>query len=311
MWKLVHVLTLVGVAAGVFAAVAQSEVARPRLAHAPLTRDSSPVTFQDSVGEDPAAADITTVTVSNDDNSLITFQINISNRPQLTSDMHVAVFLDTDQNATNGAGPQFEGAELAIDLAQNDVALARWNGSKFDFSAGSPSSLAFAYTNGATIRIKAGDLGVTTFNFWAYTLAGTDPDVHRDYAPDAGHGTWNYQVKITPPPPPPPPTTAQLKLATDFFSIFPKHLKAPGELNAAVVVRRLDTGRQVRTGQVVCKANAGGRPLPLVEPGQFFKGTVNCNWHLPKWAHSKQLKGSITVTFQGAKITRSFTAKIA
>ena len=43
--------------------------------------------FPDSIGEDPQAPDVTSVTVSNDDTGLITFQINISNRPALTPDM--------------------------------------------------------------------------------------------------------------------------------------------------------------------------------------------------------------------------------
>ena len=38
-------------------------------------------TFTDSTGEDPNAPDITTIVVSNDDAGLITFKINISNRP--------------------------------------------------------------------------------------------------------------------------------------------------------------------------------------------------------------------------------------
>ena len=56
-------------------------------------------TFNDSIGEDAAAPDITTVVVSNDDAGLITFQVNVSNRPTMTADMYLLLFLDTDQNA--------------------------------------------------------------------------------------------------------------------------------------------------------------------------------------------------------------------
>src|SRR6185503_9928108 len=72
-------------------------------------------TFNDSVGEDPNAPDITSIAVSNDDAGLITFQVNISNRPALTPDMFVLVFLDTDQNASTG-DPDSLGADYAIDL---------------------------------------------------------------------------------------------------------------------------------------------------------------------------------------------------
>ena len=65
-------------------------------------------TFADSSGEDANAPDITSIAVSNDDAGMITFKINISNRPALTPDMTVLLFLDTDQNATTGdpANPQ-------------------------------------------------------------------------------------------------------------------------------------------------------------------------------------------------------------
>ena len=72
-------------------------------------------TFNDSVGEDPNAPDITSIAVSNDDAGLITFQVNISNRPALTPDMLLLMFLDTDNNAATG-DPDSLGADYAIDL---------------------------------------------------------------------------------------------------------------------------------------------------------------------------------------------------
>jgi len=54
--------------------------------------------FVDSTGEDPNAPDITGINVSNTDGGLITFHVAISNRPTLTSDMTVLLWLDTDAN---------------------------------------------------------------------------------------------------------------------------------------------------------------------------------------------------------------------
>ena len=162
-------------------------------------------TFSDSTGEDAAAPDVTSVVVSNDDSGTLTFQVNISNRPALTSDMAVNVFIDTDLNAANGAGPDFLGADIVLALDHGGVDLAKWGGSGFVFS-GSPSSLVASYANGATIKVKAADLGLTTFNFYVATQAGTDPDFHVDFAPDSGHGVFNYQIKITPPAATPPTT---------------------------------------------------------------------------------------------------------
>ncbi len=174
-------------------------------------------TYPDSTGEDPVAADITGIVVSNDDSGLLTFQTNISNRPTLTGDMGVSVFIDTDQNATDGAGPDFDGADIELALDSTGVDLGKWTGTGFSFN-GSPSSLVASYANGATIKVKAADLGLTTFNFFVGTITGTNPDFHFDFAPDPGHGTFNYQVKITPPAVTPPTTpkakpTAKKKLA--------------------------------------------------------------------------------------------------
>ena len=71
-------------------------------------------TFQDSLGENPSGPDITSIVVSNDDAGLITWKINISNRPALTQDMTILIYLDTDQNASTG-DKSSEGAEYAID----------------------------------------------------------------------------------------------------------------------------------------------------------------------------------------------------
>ena len=55
------------------------------------------VTFQDSTGEDPAGPDITTVVVSNDDKAALSFRVNIPNLPQLTRDILVDLFVDSDK----------------------------------------------------------------------------------------------------------------------------------------------------------------------------------------------------------------------
>ena len=47
------------------------------------------VTYPDSTGENPAAPDITTIVVSNDDAGMITFKINIPNRAHCTRDILV------------------------------------------------------------------------------------------------------------------------------------------------------------------------------------------------------------------------------
>ncbi len=173
------------------------------LGSAGAARSSNSVTYQDSIGEDPAAPDIQTIVVSNDDNGMLTFAIHTPNVTGFTGKMEATVFLDTDNNATDGAGANYDGAEMALDLAGGSVDVGRWDGSGFSFSGGSPSSLTYGFSNGVlTIQVKASDLNLSSFNFWVATDSdSSDPNSHIDEAPDPGHGTFAYEVKITPPAP--------------------------------------------------------------------------------------------------------------
>src|SRR5919108_2579311 len=87
---LAGMLLSVGAGAGTLASAAPARVA------------ANTTTYQDSTGENPAAPDITTVVVSNNDAGMITFRINIPNRAQLDRDMLVDLFVDSDNNPATG-----------------------------------------------------------------------------------------------------------------------------------------------------------------------------------------------------------------
>jgi hypothetical protein len=192
--------------------LAASAAARPL---APEKAFSNSMTYQDSTQEDPNAPDITTVVVSNDDSGLLTFQINVSNRPQLTPDMLSEIYLDTDQSSTTG-DPQAFGADYLIQLIPGHVGMFMWDSTRNNYiNAPLQSTLISAYpTTGPVIKINASDIGNPTgFNFVTDVVSGITTDstgtpdfsnAHADFAPDLGHGTWNYAIKISPPPPPVP-----------------------------------------------------------------------------------------------------------
>jgi hypothetical protein len=151
--------------------------------------------FADSTGELGTGPDITAVTVSNDDKGVVTFNVAIPNRPALTADMAVLIFLDTDQNSSTGR-VEASGAEYGIDYENGTADLGRWNGSQWVWD-GPQSSVLTGYAGGLTLKVSTADLGGTTgFNFYAAVI-GDDDTI--DFAPDLGHGTWNYRVAIAPP----------------------------------------------------------------------------------------------------------------
>ncbi|HEY7604440.1 MAG TPA: hypothetical protein VH760_09270 [Gaiellaceae bacterium] len=261
-------------------------------------------TFNDSVGEDASAPDITTVAVSNTDAGLITFQVNISNRPTLTPDMYMLLFLDTDQNAATGA-TDFIGAEYAIELDPGAVTMFKWNGTEFA-QAPSQTSLTYAYTNGATIRVSAADLGgPKAINFGVVAVSGVTFDaagnpvfdaVHRDLAPDQGHGFFPYQV------------LTKLVLTVTAFTTSPKPAKAGRTFSVSLAATENDTAGPVRSGTVACPATLAGKRAVAVTH-VVANGIATCVWRIPKTAKGRLMRGSITLTVQGVRVTRPFTAR--
>ena len=261
-------------------------------------------TFNDSVGEDASAPDITSVAVSNDDAGLITFQVNISNRPALTPDMYMLIFLDTDRNASTGA-TDFLGSEYAIELDPGAVTLFQWNGTDFT-QASSQASLTYAYSNGATIRVSAAELGRTkVINFGVVAVSGLTFDAsgnpvfdneHRDLAPDAGHGFFSYQV------------LTKLVLTVTAFTTSPKPAKAGRTFSVSLAATENDTKGPVRSGTVICPATLAGKRVVAVRH-VVANGIATCVWQIPKTAKGRIMRGSITLTLQGAHVTRPFTAR--
>ena len=268
---------------------------------------SNSANFPDSVGEDPQAPDITSVAVSNDDAGLITFQVNISNRPALTDDMDVDIFLDTDRSPATG-DPQSLGADYAIQLVPGAVGLFKWNGTGF-FFAPSQTSLTYAYaTTGATIRVSAADLGKTkAINFGVIADSGITHDANgnsnfaaakSDLAPDPGHGLYSYQV------------LTKLVLTVTAFTTSPKPAKAGRAFSVSLAASENDTAGPVQSGTVACAATLAGKRVVAV--GHLVaNGVATCVWRIPKTAKGRIIRGTITLTVQGTHVTRPFSARFS
>jgi hypothetical protein len=264
------------------------------------------MTFPDSLGEDPQAPEVTSVAVSNDDAGLITFQINVSNRPALTPDMYFLVFLDTDQKPNTGSTDSL-GADFAIELDPGAVNLFQWNGSTFA-TAPSQTSLTFSYpATGPVIKIRAAELNKTkAFNFGAIAASGYavdaagNPDFskeHRDYAPDLGHGFNSYQV------------LTKLVLTVTAFTTAPKPAKAGRPFTASLAANENDTAGPVQAGTVGCAASIAGKRLVVVTHA-VRNGVAVCVWRIPRTATARTVRGLITLTVRGTSVTRGFSARV-
>jgi hypothetical protein len=270
----------------------------------PAALGSNSQSYPDSIGEDAAGPDITSVVVSNDDAANITFKVNISNRPALTPDMLMVLYVNSDQNASTG-DPTLGGVDYAIQLEPGAVGLFGWNGSDFVFSQ-SQSSLTYSYdATGATIHINASDLGNTrALGFAVEVDSGLvvdaqgnidDTNAHFDLAPDAGHGMFSYTLLIT------------VTLKQTAFTTTPA--KAGKPFSASVAASESDTGGAIKTGTITCKGTVG--TVHLRATHSLRTGVATCNWKLPKTAKGKLFHGTVTISSHGATLKKTFSKRIS
>ena len=288
-------------------------IALPTAASGALSAPAAPnaiaantTSYTDSSGEIPNAPDITTLVTSNNDAGLISFRINIPNRPQLTQDMLLALEVDSDNNASTGSP---EGTDYAIELVQGEVFLYRWDGTNFTRRPGDPpaTSLIFSYQGGATISISTAELGNTrAFRFSAVAISGVtiDPttgaldftNALADFAPAVTAGLYSYQVRITRPTLVVRRVSAGKPVAGKPFTL-------------RMVTARSDTNAVVQNGRVTCVGRVGNARLKATVQ-RVIAGAATCKWNLPPTSKGKRFRGSVTIVFEGLRATESYTSRI-
>jgi uncharacterized membrane protein len=296
--------------------VAVVVVALPTAASGALSAPAAPagvaantMTYQDSSGENAAAPDITTLTVSNTDAGVVQLRVAIPNRAQLSQDMLLLLFVDSDANPQTG-DPTELGADYVIEIFGGEAALFRWDGSDFTRRAGDPpaTSLIFAYQNGAvTVTISAAELGNTKkfgFSFIAVSGIVIDPTTNdldftnavADIAPAAGAGLYQYEVRITPP-----------TLVVRRVNAGRPTAGKPFTLRMRTV--RSDTGATVQNGRVTCVGRVGNARL-RARVQRVIGGWVTCTWNLPPNSKGKRFRGSVSIAFEGLRASESFASRI-
>ncbi len=82
-----------------------------------------------------------------------------------------------------------------------------------------------------------------------------------------------------------------------------------GRFTVSMVVRVASTGLTVKTA-VSCSAKVAGKTVRVAAKGSVQSGRAACTWAIPKNTKNKRVKGSITSTYLGAKVTRTFSARV-
>jgi hypothetical protein len=271
----------------------------------PATVAANSTTYNDSVGEDPAAPDISTIVASNDDAATISFKINIANRPQYAADIAIVMFLDSDANQATG-DPESLGADYIIQLIQGEILLFKWDGADFSISA-TQASLSYAWASGPTIRVNASDLSntrkllfdvtaVSGLVFDSTTGAIDCTNCKRDFAPTIGF----YQYNVV---------TEKPTLVVRSLKPTPAKPVAGRPFTLKLVAARSDTGAVVQNGRVTCVGRVGSARLKA-QVQRVQGGAATCTWTIPANAKGKAFRGSVTVSFEGLKAAQSYTGKV-
>ena len=160
------------------------------------------VTYRDAVGEDALAPDISSVVVSAGGAQQLSFRVNIPNRPTLTDDMRLRIWLDADHDFSTGLTVQDHlGVDyfILVDRWELGLGVARLFACTESVCSGE-SQVRASYAAGGTFSVRATELRirrrqrlrfrVEASSGWAFDpVHGYDfTNVHYDAAPDWGIG---------------------------------------------------------------------------------------------------------------------------
>ena len=122
-------------------------------------------------------------------------------------------------------------------------------------------------------------------------------NVHRDLAPDPGHGFFAYQV------------LTKLVLSVTAFTTSPKPAKAGRAFSVSMAVTENDTNGPIASGTVLCAASLAGKRI-VASSHVVANGIATCVCKIPRTAKGKTIRGTIAVLVQGAQVSRTFAARI-
>jgi hypothetical protein len=253
--------------------------------------------YGDATGDSGAAPDVTRATVTSDAAGQIELRIEAA-MPPAPSTAATFALLDTDMNVATGA-PDSLGAEylFSVDESDNSYGFAAWNGTDWNWDTPYSTVRVNTDSSGVTISVNRSELGNTgAFNFWVRTRLGTDDPAALDDAPN--DGTWNYTltaggpeirgVLVSTKP-------ALGPVAAKPFVVTPVGLRLPPSDTGVSILSHPDT--------YACTARLAGRLLAGYGQGR-------CSWRLPKTARAKRLVVSLTVTYQGARLTTTLPYRV-
>jgi hypothetical protein len=264
------------------------------------------VTYRDAAGEDALAPDISSIVAAVSSGLQLSFRVNIPNRPSLTDDMRLRIWLDTDDDLRTGLTvPDHLGVDyfILVDRWELGLGVARLFACTESVCSGE-SQVRASYAAGGTFTVSAAELQikrrqrlrfrVEASSGWAFDpVTGYDfTNVHSDAAPDLGY--WTFDMR---------------PLVVKSFNATPRTPHAGARFVLRMSAIRTATGKAA-TGKVACVFRIAGARLRPSERA-FVAGRALCVFDIPLSAKMKNFRGSIAIRVGADRIQRSVAGTVS
>jgi hypothetical protein len=247
---------------------------------------SAETTFTDTAGEDPAAADLTTVVVSNDP-AAHTFKVTaqITNMPTMEANAEIDIAFDSDRNVATGQG----GLDYLFFVGAGGWGFDKWDGATWvDVPA---VNVVVSYANGLLTAVfhEADIVANQAFLFAVLTARAADPAADPVF--DTG-GPWTYTLTAAPVAKPATVSGSSVKVTAPP--------RAGAKFHVGPYAVNLSDGTSVGANGVKCTATLGAVKLKGT-------GAGGCTFALPKTAKKKRLIVKVSGSYGGATISKTVT----
>jgi hypothetical protein len=259
----------------------------------PALSAHNPISATDPAGDAAGGGpDITGVTVSNTTANAIRFAVDTATTGVLPDTHLVAVFINSDLNASTGGLGGFEHTiQTAGTVGQ--VLLGQWNGTTYVPVTASVLVKTWDGATGTmTFQIPNTALGNTSaFTWWVATEVL--PDLEDDFDDVAPDGTAVYSYRLGAP---------HITAATASYS--PAAPRAGRRFRVTGVTLRLSSEETVPATSYRCRATLAGRAMRGTGPG-------GCTYLLPRNARGKRLVVTTTATLgtESRPVRRTFRVR--
>jgi hypothetical protein len=264
-------------------------------------------TYRDAVGEDALAPDIRSIVVAMGSGRELSFRVNIPNRPTLTDDMRLRIWLDADDDLSTGlvVSQDLLGLDyfILVDRWELGLGVARLFVCTESICSGGPQVRA-SYAAGGSFSVPAAELRikrrqrlrfrVDASSGWAFDpVKGYDlANVHYDAAPDLGY--WTFDMR---------------PLVVKSFNASPRAPHAGARFVLTMRAIRTATGKAA-AGKVACVFRiAGVQSRP--SKSAFVGDRAVCVFDIPLTAKTKNFRSSIAIRVGADRIQRSIAGTIS